>query len=241
MTATPYLATVHHVRSAPIRHDFTYRTCSWVTDLGPTNPTAGLSWWQRPVVRFRARDHVGDTDDWRTNLDVLLRDRGVEVPGARVVALTGAATLGYAFDPLTVYWVLDGAGEVAVVVAEVRNTYGERHCYLVTADDRGRATTQKQLYVSPFNDVSGYYTMSVPPPSSDGFDIRITLHRNGHPPFVATWRGRRPGTLGERLRLGLHIPLASQIVSLRIRVQGIRLWARRLPIVPRPQPSEEDR
>ncbi|MFC6705500.1 DUF1365 family protein [Flexivirga alba] len=56
---------------------------------------------------------------------------------------------------------------------------------------------------------------------------------------MATWQGVRPRTYGERLRLALHMPFAAQIVTARIRLQGIRLWARRLPIQPRPDQPEE--
>ena len=65
------------------------------------------------------------------------------------------ASLGHVFDPLTVFWCFDSGGDLACVVAEVHNTYGERHAYLLRPDHSGTARTGKELYVSPFNDVSG--------------------------------------------------------------------------------------
>lgn len=234
MTPTPFLATVRHVRTSPLRHDFTYRTCTWVVPLDGTDPNRELPWWQRRFIRFRASDHLGASSNWRDNIVEFAQSHDLDASTWRIDALSGSATLGYAFDPLTLYWCTDPTGRVAAVIAEVRNTYGERHAYLVRPDDREVARTEKRFYVSPFNDVSGSYTMSVPPPDSSGFDIRVTLHRPGEQPFVATWSGVRPRSLGERVRLALHLPFAAQIVTARIRLQGVGLWARRLPIQPRP-------
>lgn len=239
MTPTAYLATVRHVRTTPLRHEFTYRTATWVVPLDGTDPNRELPWWQRAFVRFRASDHLGESGSWRDNIVAFAGRNGLDASSWHIVALSGAATSGYAFDPLTVYWCTEATGEVAAVIAEVRNTYGERHAYLVRPNERAVARTEKRLYVSPFNDVSGSYTMSVPPPDASGFDIRVTLHRPGERPFVATWSGVRPRSPGERLRLALHLPFAAQVVTARIRLQGVRLWARRLPIQPRPDHTEE--
>lgn len=239
MTATPYLATVRHVRTTPLHHDFSYRTCTWAISLDDPDPTSELPWWQKIFVRFRASDHLGDSDSWRDNIVELARTHGLDASSWRILALSGAATAGYAFDPLTLYWCTDLDDHPVAVIAEVRNTYGGRHAYLVRPDDHSVAHADKQLYVSPFNDVSGSYTLSVPRPDASGFDIRVTLRRPGERPFVATWRGTRPRTWSERLLLTAHLPFAAQVVTTRIRLQGIRLWTRRLPLQPRPEPSEE--
>lgn len=238
MTPIPYLATVRHVRTSPLRHDFTYRTCTWAVELDGHDPTDGLPWWQRVFVRFRASDHLGDTSSWRDNIVAFATRHHPDAVSWRITALTGAATAGYAFDPLTLYWCTDRDGRLVAVIAEVRNTYGERHSYLLQPDDHSVAHTEKRFYVSPFNDVSGSYTMSVPPPDRSGFDVRVTLHRPNERPFVATWSGVRARTVRERLQLGAHMLLAAQLVTARIRLQGITLWARRLPLQPRPAHPE---
>ena len=78
--------------------------------------------------------------------------------------LAHARVLGYVFNPLTVYWCHRPDGTLACVVAEVHNTYRQRHAYLLPADDRGRAEVPKQFYVSPFYPVDGRYRMSLPEP-----------------------------------------------------------------------------
>ncbi len=78
--------------------------------------------------------------------------------------LASARVFGHVFNPLSLFWCHDAAGELRCVVAEVHNTYGERHCYLLETDDAGRASVPKAFYVSPFNDVDGQYRMKLPEP-----------------------------------------------------------------------------
>ena len=88
----------------------------------------------RPPRRTRGRSI-------RRNLDRWLAAHGVDLHGGRVVMLAQARVLGYVFNPLTVYWCHGPDGALACVVAEVHNTYGERHCYLLRPDAAGRART----------------------------------------------------------------------------------------------------
>ncbi len=74
------------------------------------------------------------------------------------------------------------------MIAEVHNTYGGRHAYLLPPDSGQPAMVMKKLYVSPFNDVSGYYLVRAPRPDSE-LDVTISLHRENQPAFVATMRG----------------------------------------------------
>jgi DUF1365 family protein len=125
------------------------------------------------------------------------------------------------------------------VIAEVHNTYGGRHAYLLPPDGNRPAMVMKQFYVSPFNDVDGHYLVRAPLPD-DQLDVTISLHRENQPAFVVTMRGDRRNATAARLA-GLQVvaPLAPMMGALGIRVQGITLWLRRVPLVPRPQPSEE--
>ena len=75
------------------------------------------------------------------------------------------------------------------VIAEVHNTCGDRHAYLLPPSGDRPAMVNKKLYVSPFNDVDGHYLVSAPLPE-ETLDVRISLHRDNHPAFVATLRRR---------------------------------------------------
>jgi len=142
---------------------------------------------------------------------------------------------------LTLYWCHDANGVLRHVVAEVHNTYGGRHAYLLPPDNARPAIVRKRLYVSPFNDVDGYYLVRAPLPDAE-LDVRISLHRDNQPAFVATMRGsRRNAGIGELLRLQLVAPLAPLMGAIGIRVQGITLWLRHVPVVARPESAEKER
>ena len=134
--------------------------------------------------------------------------------------------LGYAFNPLSLHWCHRPDGTLAAVVAEVHNTYGERHCYLIHPDDAGRAEVEKAFYVSPFYPVDGRYAMSVPEPH-DRLAITLTLHRSGERPFVASMRGRRRSEEPKLLRT-LRGPLATRAVMFHIKRHGITLYLKGL-------------
>lgn len=237
MTSTVLTTTVSHTRGTPLRHSFRHASTAWLVDLGEL----GARTWPRDLPRalggvlsFRADDHLGDAEQaWYDNVLAFAAARDVDLRGHQVLALTTARSLGYAFNPLTVYWCLRGS-EVTCVIAEVCNTYGERHVYLLRPDTGGAASTDKQFYVSPFNDTAGTYRMRVPVPRDGTVDVRISLHRDGLTPFVTAWQGQPPTT-----RWGRAVATARAIgtpwaVAALIRVHGIWLWVRRLPIVPRP-------
>jgi DUF1365 family protein len=199
------------------------------------------AWWLRPLVGFSARDHLGDPGRTiRANVDRFLAGHGVDLAGGRVLMLAHARVFGYVFNPLSLYWCHRADGSLAAVVAEVHNTYGGRHAYLLTTDGRNRATTPKRLYVSPFQPVDGEYRMHLPVPD-ERLTVTISLHRDGQPPFVATLRGqRRPATAGMVLRAALRHPLSTLMVSARIRRHGVHLYLRGLPVQPRPHDNDPE-
>jgi DUF1365 family protein len=169
-----------------------------------------------------------------------LRSQGIEHDGGPIHMLTSARVFGYVFNPLTLFWCYRSSGELQCVVAEVHNTYGERHCYLLRTDPAGRASVPKAFYVSPFNDVDGQYRMKLPAPG-DRLAVSIILEREGHRPFVATMDGRRhPATGRNILAAAIRVPAAPLLVSALIRVQGIKLWARHLPVVARPHHTSQE-
>jgi DUF1365 family protein len=88
--------------------------------------------------------------------------------------------------------------------------------------------------------VDGQYRMKLPAPG-ERLAVSIVLEREGHRPFVATMDGkRRSATVRNILAAAFTVPAAPLLVSALIRVQGISLWARRLPVVARPHhPSQE--
>jgi uncharacterized protein len=233
-----YDAVVTHTRRHPVRRAFRHHTYLWLVDL---DRLPGVPWWLRPAARFRATDHLGSPDRGiRENLDAWLADQGVDLRGGRVLMLTNARVFGHVFNPITVYWCHDPDDEPVCVVAEVHNTYGERHCYLLRPDPAGRAETDKAFYVSPFLTVEGRYVMRLARPA-ERLSVAISLRQGQRTPFSASLTGaRRPATPWTLLRLLLRHPLPTHRISALIRRHGIALWLRRLPVVPRtPHDAQE--
>jgi hypothetical protein len=233
-----YPCTVTHARSTPLRNVFSYRSYLWLTDL---DQPPVLPLLLRPLAGFVSRDHLGDPDATiRSNVDAYLATQGVVLRGGRVLMLASARVLGYVFNPLSVFWCFDDDGDLVCVIAEVHNTYGQRHCYLLRTGPGGAARVEKAFYVSPFEQVQGEYQMSLPVPG-DRLTLTITLHRPGQAPFSASVRGRRQRyTPRGFLTVALRYPLAPLMASVRIRRQGIGLWLRGLPVVPRPDHETQE-
>jgi predicted NAD/FAD-binding protein/DUF1365 family protein len=227
--------TIRHTRRTPFRRSFEHRSTFWLVDLDDL-PDHGL------LARFEARDHLGSPGrSLRANVESFLAGNGVslgagERPGTILMA-AHPRSLGHCFNPISIFWCFDDAGRQAGVVVEVHNTYGDRHAYLVHPDEQGRAQTDKAMYVSPFHGVDGTYDVAVPLPT-DRLHVAVTLRGHdadagGSAPFSASLTGTRTDipvrrTLGAALR-----------GSALIRAHGIWLWARRLPIRPRPRHRQE--
>ena len=240
LTTALYRTRITHLRRAPVHHYFEHHGYSWYVDIDTLPP---LPRWLRPFARFDASDHLdgAPNDSLRQRIDAFLAERGIDLQGGRITALMQARVLGYVFNPLTLYWCHDTQGVVRHIVAEVHNTYGGRHAYLLPPHDDHPAMVRKRLYVSPFNDVDGYYLVRAPLPDAE-LDVRISLHRDNQPAFVATMRGtRRSAGIGELLKLQIAAPLAPLMGAIGIRVQGVTLWLRRVPVVPRPESTENER
>ncbi len=235
-----YRTRITHLRRAPVHHYFEHRSYSWYVDV---DRLPRLPRWLQPFARFDARDHLdgGPTDTLRQRIDAFLADRDIDLRGGTITALLQARVLGYVFNPLSLYWCHDADGVLRHVIAEVHNTYGGRHAYLLPPDTGQPAMVMKKLYVSPFNDVDGYYLVRAPRPNAE-LNVTISLHRENQPAFVATMRGdRRRASIGEIIRLQVVAPLAPLMGALGIRVQGITLWLRRVPLVPRQEVTEKER
>lgn len=236
MVTTParYAVEISHRRQDPISYGFRQRSSTWLVDLDqlPALPRR-LRW----LARFSPADHLGDPAmSLRQNLNAFLAEHGLAAPH-RILMLANPRVLGYVFNPLTVFYCYSTDGRLDYSVAEVRNTYGGRHTYLVHTDDHGRAETDKVFYVSPFYPVDGRYTMALPEPDAK-LAVTVTLYRDGDRPFSAVMQGDRaaaPVSLWSVLRS----PLTTRAVMFGIKRHGITLFFKGLRPYPRTTESDE--
>jgi DUF1365 family protein len=230
-------ALVHHRRLRPFTYEFSHQTTMWLVDAA--RPNAAFPRWLRPFASVRSGDHFGAHDERPLLAKVhhFIAAQELSWTAHRVLMLTNARSLGYVFDPLTTYFCFDEQGRLEGVLAEVHNTYGERHCYplSVKQPSPARASADKTFYVSPFFAVEGRYDITTKL-TDEQVAVAISLvSPSGETLFTAAVHGDlEPATPARTLRRVAGNPLPSQRVSALIRWHGIRLWLRRLPVVPRP-------
>jgi DUF1365 family protein len=121
------------------------------------------------LISFDPRDHgEGETEELAAWVRTFVANQGVQEDVSRIELLTLPRMFGYVFNPVSVYFLYDQAGEIHHVLYEVGNTFGERHFYLCAADLSDglcRHECDKAFYVSPFFDQRGRYEFIVRPPS----------------------------------------------------------------------------
>ena len=234
------VGSVTHTRRAPVEHTFTYRHFTWLVDLDDVPRFRGPL---GALARFDAADHLDGGrlgGGLRGDVERFCAARGITLaPTDRVLMLAHARALGHVFDPMSAFWCLAQDGSVRAVVVEVHNTYGGRHAYLVHPDASGRAVVPKEFYVSPFNPVEGEYRMRlVLDPAQVAVSIRLVV--DGRTVLDAGLSGAvRPATRRAILATNLRHAVMTYRVTALIHVHGIRLWLRRLPVLPGPRRTQE--
>src|SRR3954465_2862267 len=173
--AALYLGDVMHARLKPIGHRFSYRVMSLLIDLDrlaeadQQSPLFGVN--RAALYSFHEADHgARDRSSLRRYVQRCAAERGIDLAGGRVLLLCYPRLLGYTFNPLSVYFCYRASGELALVIYEVRNTFGDIHPYVLPVrpadiSDAGvRQSQEKLFYVSPFIEMAMRYHFRVSPP-----------------------------------------------------------------------------
>jgi hypothetical protein len=237
---------VMHRRTRPAQNAFTYPAFCLRLPLSRLEelPALGIARNRRGVLSFDDRDHgARDGSPLLPWIRAVLAREGIDAPG-EVVLHAFPRVLGYVFNPVS-FWVChDAAGQVAAVLAEVNNTFGERHHYVVAHPD-GRPiadgdtlVARKVFHVSPFCDVRGRYAFRF------HFGPERWLARidyfddDGDVPLIATSisGAARPLTRQGARSLLMRYPAFTAGVVARIHWQAAKLWAKRVPFFAKPAP-----
>jgi DUF1365 family protein len=238
--ASLYPGLVMHQRMKPFGHRFSYRVFSVLVDLDRLDEAGRQSRFfsvdRANLVSFRQRDHgPRDGSPLRAHVDGLLAAQGLRERAARVLLLTYPRVFGYVFNPISVYFALDGDGRTMAVIYEVRNTFGDLHTYVapVAAGEAGpegiRQVRAKLFYVSPFIDMAQTYRFRVLPPG-DAVRIRILEIDGEGPLLAASFAGRRrPLTSAALCALCLKIPFMTLKVIGGIHWEALKLWLKGAP------------
>jgi uncharacterized protein len=148
--------------------------------------------------------------------------------------------LGYSFNPLSVYFCYRADGSPALMIYEVRNTFGDIHAYVLPVKpdqitDAGiRQQHDKRFYVSPFIDMAMRYHFRVALPG-ESVRLRILETDHGGPLLAATFNGRRRAlTMPALLWSVFSLPLVTLKIFAAIHWEALRLWIKGARLAPRP-------
>jgi uncharacterized protein len=238
-----YRGTVAHRRLRPRQHALKYRAFWMLFDLDEL-PSLGrasklFSLNRFNLFSFHDRDH-GDSSGkpLRGWVELHLKTAGIADDGGPIRLLCLPRILGYAFNPISVYFCYAQDGTLNAIIYEVNNTFGQRHSYLIAvAPGSGRTITQscaKRLYVSPFNDMDMSYAFKVQPPEgsvtvgvdaldADGLMLTTSLTARRHDLTDAAMAGTF-----------LRHPLLTLKVIAAIHWEALLLWLKGMKITERP-------
>jgi hypothetical protein len=194
------------------------------------------------LLGFAARDHGPcDGTSLRAHIDRLHAEASLPRP-QRVTLVCFPRILGFVFNPIATYVCGDAQGRTTSVVYEVRNTFGERHSYVMPTQDDGAGGVaphecDKIFYVSPFMDMPLRYRFRLSPPRDGGFALKIIERDHDGVVLTALMRAQafEPTAAAVLARLAA-MPLLGFKVLAAIHWQALRLWLRGHRLRPRPQP-----
>jgi len=241
--AALYVGDVMHARLKPMGHRFSYRVMSLLIDLDRLadadrqSPLFGVN--RAALYSFHEADHGRrDGSSLRAYAQRCAAERGIDLTGGRVLLLCYPRLLGYTFNPLSVYFCYRADGELALLIYEVRNTFGDIHPYVLPVlsgeiSDAGvRQQQDKLFYVSPFIEMAMRYHFRVLPPG-ERVQLRILEADREGPLLAATFNGsRRALNTKELLRAFFALPLVTMKIMAAIHWEALRLWLKGARLVP---------
>lgn len=245
-----FFGQVFHRRLRPAEHRFVYPVyyCLLPVTRVEQSASALFSLNRFNLFSFHFADHgARDGSHPLPWIRALLKESGIDADG-EIWLQCFPRVLGFVFNPVSFWFCHNRAGEQVAVLAEVNNTFGERHNYLLQAPggraigDDEQIERQKVFHVSPFMAVAGYYR------------FRFAVGKNGHWRRARIDHGDADGELLQTAIIGdalplrtpqlfkafFHYPLLTLGVVLRIHWQAFHLWRKRVPFFSKPQPPIEE-
>ncbi len=227
-----YPGLVVHQRLRPRRHRLRYRIFQMLLDLDELDDLdRGLRLFghnRSAPISFHDKDHGrGDGLPLRPYVEAQLARAGIGLQGGRIRLLCMPRVLGQAFNPLSLYFCHRRSGELAAILYEVNNTFGQRHSYLIPVDqpaDVVRQACDKGFYVSPLQEMSMRYAFTVRPPAEDLFVGIVSSDAAGPMLHAAFSADRREITDASLLKAALGAPLLMLKVLAGIHWEALRTW-----------------
>ena len=246
-----YLGRVMHRRLRPFSHRFSYPVFSLFLDLDELEVLGRrsrvFSYNRFNLFSFHDRDHgARDGSALRPWIEGHLRAAGLDLRGGPIRLLCFPRILGYVFNPLSIWYCYSAQGRLGAVLYEVRNTFGEKHGYLIPLGPDHKTgqpiiqSCEKGFYVSPFMEMTAAYRFRLMEPD-EGLSILIRQWTPAGETLLATQTGRR-ADFSDRSLLGafFRYPLMTLKVMTAIHWQALKIWRKGAAYHKRPPaPSAE--
>ncbi|QHE84652.1 DUF1365 domain-containing protein [Hydrogenophaga sp. BPS33] len=239
---------VWHTRLRPRRHRFivpTFFLLLPMRTLRERPEAAGVLALNRAgALSFRDADHGGGMGPQHGGalawLDGLLQAEGITDAQGEIWLQCYPRVLGYSFKPVSFWYCHRADGSLSAIVAEVNNTFGERHAYLLDHPSYGQELqARKAFHVSPFCAVDGGYRFEFRRGGADGLQsaqVRIDYHDAQGPVLLTGMAGRlEPLTAASRRRALWRYPLLTVGVMARILWNALLLWLKQVPLHSKPR------
>lgn len=211
-------------------------------------PRRGVAYNRRGWLSFRDEDHgARDGRALREWIVTGLLRHGIScLPEWRIHLLAYPRVFGYGFNPLSLWYVRDDEDRARALLAEVHNTFGESHGYLLHGNGRPlswplRARVPKVFHVSPFFSLDGSYVFHLSPPT-DSYTISIRLlDPEGRTRLLAQETGEIVPLDPRHLRrLALSPPFLAHRMMFTIHWRALTLFLRGAPFHHKPPPPARD-
>lgn len=237
-----------HGRSGDTENAFRYSVDYLLLDPDATGPLPWLMSRNRAnVMALMDRDNGGPRGQGRSTAWVrhVLAERGLDHVDGQILLLSQPRMLGHVFNPVSFWLVYDMDGGLRIAIAEVNNTFGHRHNYLIHHDDlrpitpSDVLTARKAFHVSPFLPVEGEYKFRFDM-RPDRIGVWIDYHAGDKRLFTNLIGPRRRLTSWEILRSALRRPAASWRVLGLIHMQALVVWLKGAKYTDSPAPPRQD-
>jgi len=239
-----YRGKVSHTRRTPVTHSFVSPVFYTAIDLDSFETGGGvpslMALDRFNLFSLRQKGYGGQTKTGLKNyIQTVFAEVGV-MPPHKITLLTMPRLLGYAFNPISVFYAFDADENVTGIIYEVHNTFGERHSYaFAISDDLTDHKIDKSLYVSPFFHVEGGYRFAQIVPG-ENLRLGIEYQVKGESVFTAGLSAKRsPLTNKTLLKVFFTYPFLTLRVTLDIHFQALKLWLKKVPLTSKPAPPSK--